>query len=124
MRNKENLFHSRLIINYGFSLWMNSAIQTYDKLIYKPSLKTLEEMLMIIFKFPEIPCRSDQFCLHFWCDLLEEIKFFYHEVEIMEESLLHVLSYVIVKRRLYVVRSVTIFYLLYPDVQSVKLFSL
>ena len=84
----------------GLARCVDTAVHADDELVGESSLALLEEMVEGSFKLLEDSGVLNKISLHLWGDLLIELEFLDDEVEIVEESLLDVLSDVVVERRL------------------------
>lgn len=98
---------------------MDPAIQVDNEFINKSSLTVLKEVIKRPLEVTEVPCVFDQVCLHFGCQLLEEIELFNDQVEVMQESILYKASDVIVKLRVDVEWWVTLLDLFDPHVKTI-----
>ena len=82
-------------------VWLlEPAEQVNDNFICESTFAFVKEMLEVLLKLVEDLCLFDESCLHLWCQLLVEWKFFNYQVEIMEESHFDITSDVIIEGRL------------------------
>ena len=100
----------------------DSAEHIDDELVDESSLAVIKEMIERLLKFLEDPSILDNLRLHQWGDLLVELEFLDHQVEIVKESLLNVSPDVVVKSWLNVIWFVRLLNLLDPHVERVKFF--
>ena len=91
-----HFFHVGFVIDYSLTGVDNSAKQRDDQLIREPSFTLIEKVIERFFKLLEHSGVLNNFSLHFWGNLLIEIKLLDDQVEIVKEGLLDVLSDIVV----------------------------
>lgn len=92
-----------------------SAVHVDDKFIGEAPLAVFKKVSEVYLKVFE-NC-VHHVCLHFRRDLLIEVEFFNNQVEIVQESVLHVLLNITVEVWRYIIRFVRLFDLFNPDVK-------
>lgn len=94
--DKVHLLDITLETNYSLSWCIDSAIHANNELISESPFALFEEMVETSLKLFKNSCVLNKIGLHFWCNLLVELKLLDDQVEIVQEGLLDVLSDVIV----------------------------
>jgi hypothetical protein len=122
LSNKEHLLNVSLITNNNLAWNVDPAEHVDDQIVGEAALALFKEVVKRLLKVPESSGALDQFGLHLGGDLLVELEFFDHEVEVIQESLLDIFPNVIVQCRLNVVRFVGFLDFLDPHIQRVQLF--
>jgi hypothetical protein len=122
LTDEEHLFDVGLVTNDGFAGVLDAAEHVDDHLVGKASLALLEEVVEGPFELLEDTGVLDEVSLHLGSDLLVEGELFDDQVEVKEESLLDVLSDVVVKGRLNMEWLVGLLNLLDPHVQRIQFF--
>jgi len=66
------------------SVWrVYSAVHADDQLVGEATFAFIKEMVERLFEISEHTSILNQFCLHFWSDLLEEWELFDDQIEIV-----------------------------------------
>ena len=84
------------MLNDSSSRSVDSTVKIDDNLVDKSSLTFFEEMVEWFFKLMENSSVLDKFWLHFWCNLLIEVKFLNNKVEIKQKRLFDIFSDIVV----------------------------
>lgn len=116
-----HFFDITLVTNDAFAGGGDTAVHLDDELIGEASLALLEEVVEGSLEFFEDTGVLDQVRLHLRGNLLIELELFDNQVEIIEESLLNILSDIVVQGRLDVEGFVRFLDFLDPHVQGVQL---
>ena len=122
LSDKEHFLNISLITDDNFTWDINPAQHIDDQVIGEASLALFEEVVERLFEVSESPCALDKFSLHFGRDLLIKLKLLYDQIEIIQESLLNVLSDIIIQSRLNMVRFVRFLNLFDPHIEGVEFF--
>lgn len=112
-----HLLHITLVGNNDFTWSIDSAVHGDDQFVGEASLAFFEKVVERSFELFEHPGVLNEVSLHLRSDLLVELELFDDKVEIVQESLLNVLSNVVVKGWLNMERLVGLLDLLDPHVQ-------
>jgi hypothetical protein len=121
LSDKVHLLHIALVRDDDLAGSVDSAVHCDDKLIGETSLAFLEEVVEGSFELFEHPGVLNEIGLHFWGNLLIELELFNDKVKIVQESLLNILSDIVVECWLNMERLVGLLNLLDPHVEGVKL---
>lgn len=116
LSNEVHLLDVTLVADDSLAWGVKSAEHVDDKLIGESSLALIEEMVEGFFELLENSGVLNEFSLHLWSNLLVENEFLDDQVEIVHESLLNILSDVIVECWLDMERLVGLLNLLDPHV--------
>ena len=100
---KHKLFDICLITDHHFSRNVDSAQHIDYQVVDEASLTLIKKLTEGLLKISKSPCALNDLSLHFGGELLIEVKFLNHQVEVVEQSLLNVHSYVIVQSWLNVI---------------------
>jgi hypothetical protein len=104
LSDKVHLLNITFVANYSFVRRSDTTIHIDDKFISEAALTLFEEVTELSLKVPEESSALYQISLHLRSDLLVELEFLNNEIEIVIESLLDILSDIIVQSRIDVVR--------------------
>jgi hypothetical protein len=97
LSNEINLLHVTFVADNNSSRGVESAEHINDKLVGEAPFALIKEMIERLLEFLENSGILNKLGLHFWSNLLIERELFDNQVEIVFESLLNVLSDVIVQ---------------------------
>jgi hypothetical protein len=97
LSNEINLLHVTFVADNNSSRGVKSAEHINDKLVGEAPFALIKEMIERLLEFLENSSILNKLSLHFWSNLLIERELFDNQVEIVFESLLNVLSDVIVQ---------------------------
>ena len=97
MSDEEKLLDVTLVADDSLTWSIDSAVHVDDELVGEASLAFFEEVVEGSFELFEHPSVLNEVGLHLWGDLLIELELFNDEVEIVKESLLDILSDVVVE---------------------------
>jgi hypothetical protein len=97
LSNEINLLHVTFVADNNSSRGVKSAEHINDKLVGEAPFALIKEMIERLLEFLENSGILNKLGLHFWSNLLIERELFDNQVEIVFESLLNVLSDVIVQ---------------------------
>ena len=114
-----HFFHVGFVIDYSLTGVDNSAKQRDDQLIREPSFTLIEKVIERFFKLLEHSGVLNDFSLHFWGNLLIEIKLLDDQVEIVQKGLLNIFSDVVIESWLNMVWLVRFLYLFDPHVERI-----
>lgn len=114
-----HFFHVGFVIDYSLTGVDNSAKQRDDQLIREPSFTLIEKVIERFFKLLEHSGVLNNFSLHFWGNLLIEIKLLDDQVEIVQKGLLNIFSDVVIESWLNMVWLVRFLYLFDPHVERI-----
>ena len=117
--DKVHFFHVGFVIDYSLTGVDNSAKQRDDQLIREPSFTLIEKVIERFFKLLEHSGVLNNFSLHFWGNLLIEIKLLDDQVEIVQKGLLNIFSDVVIESWLNMVWLVRFLYLFDPHVERI-----
>jgi len=97
LSNKVHLLDVALVGDYHFAGSVDSAVHCDDEFIREASLAFFEEVVERSFEFFENSGVLNKVSLHLWGDLLIKLEFFDDKIEIVQESLLNILSDIVVE---------------------------
>ena len=117
--DKVHFFHVGFIIDHSLTGVDNSAKQRDDQLIREPSFTLIEKVIERFFKLLEHSGVLNDFSLHFWGNLLIEIKLLDDQIEIVQKGLLNIFSDVVIESWLNMVWLVRFLYLFDPHVERI-----
>ena len=106
LSDEVHFLHISLVTDNDSSWSKDSAQQVNDQLVCEASLTLLEEMVERLLEFLESSGTLDELSLHLWSQVLVKLELFDHQVEIIHESLLDILSDIVVQGWLNMVRFV------------------
>lgn len=92
-----NLLNVTFVADHHSSRGVQSAEHVNDELVGEASLAFIKEMIERLFKFLENSGILNELGLHLWSDLLVERELFNYQVEIVFESLLNILSDIVIQ---------------------------
>lgn len=117
-----HFFYIAFVSNYSHIVHIKSTEHINNKIIRESSFAFIKEVTKCLLKIFESSGALDKFSLHFWCDLLIELKFFYDEIKVIHKGIFNVFSNVIVKIWLNVDFTVRLLQLFNPDIKRVEFF--
>jgi hypothetical protein len=117
-----HLLDTALVADNSLSRLVNPAIKVDYQLVDESPFTLFEKVIKTSFKLFELESLNNQLSLHLGGHPLIELKFFDHEVIIVQEGLIDVVLDIVVQVGLDMERFVGFLNLLDPHVQRVKLF--
>ena len=120
LSDEEELLNIALVADDSLAGSIDSAVHVDNELVGETSLALIEKVVERLLELLEHSSILNQVSLHLWRNLLIELEFFDDQVEIIHESLLDVLSDIVVKSWLDMERLVGLLNLLDPHVKLVQ----